>query len=230
MLLHALVSSGYLVFGSGYNIYRLINYSVIKYSRILPQFVYASLGIASISARSLQNLVYNLLWKRYPIDPILAEEEQYNKNNNNFINWGLRTLGFSLIFHALLVNYKISITGSIVLILLVTSEVINFLKKKLPIQLLLERLISTTNNRRLASFVKIDFVPYFWIISTELFGLIVSNNYIRAANFPFSLAALTYRPPEGFNHEWSVRCAMNDYMMLAYTILVTEAFCQSQID
>ncbi|XP_076168793.1 uncharacterized protein LOC143147431 [Ptiloglossa arizonensis] len=67
---------------------------------------------------------------------------------------------------------------------------------------------------------------YIWIFVSAYFSYTVGNNYAFVANYPYLLTTWTLAP-EGFYQGWTIRRTINDYMMAAYVIYMTEALRQT---
>ncbi|KAK0089522.1 hypothetical protein PV325_006855 [Microctonus aethiopoides] len=210
MIPDAVLSCSYLLLGSGCCIYRLVNYSFKQFSKALPEYILASIAI----------------------DPILIEQELLNKKENkNLTDWCLNTVGLSSIIYSLYLHYNCIITGNVLVSSLILLEIITCIKDELSIrseyQNSIDNFLTRTNINSLVSYFDTKYLSCLWIFTTGVFGLAVNNNYICMANIPYSLTMIVYRP-FGLSREWSIRNSMNDYMMLIYIILLTEALIQSK--
>ncbi|XP_015109389.1 uncharacterized protein LOC107036155 [Diachasma alloeum] len=226
MLPDAFVSCSYLLIGCGSSIHRLINHSHEHFSKVLPEFVCAAAGIAAIGARCLFNLGYNLLWREYPIDPLLIEADiKSQSNERNIIDSGLSVFGLASLIYSLYHHHNYQTTGVIIISSLSLAEII-CMHAELKSRSQTPPDDPSTNHLRYLISVVDGCLTWLWIFSSAIFGWAMENGYARLATVPCIISMLIYRP-NGFYHGWSIRNCLMDYMMLAYVILMTEAICQS---
>ncbi|XP_063977265.1 uncharacterized protein LOC135162571 [Diachasmimorpha longicaudata] len=224
MVPSAFISSSYLVIGCGSSIYRLINHSHEHFSKILPEFACAVAGIAAIGARCLFNLGYNLLWREYPIDPLLIEADMKSQSNErNIMDSSLSFFGFASMVYSLYHRHNYQTSGIIIISSLSLAEII-CLRAEIKSRSLVPDDSSRNHVKNLVSIVD-ECLTWLGILSSSIFGWVVKNNYARLATIPYIISNVIYRP-EGFYHGWSIRNCLMNYMMLVYIILMTEAICQ----
>ncbi|XP_011301047.1 uncharacterized protein [Fopius arisanus] len=217
MLPDVLISSSHLLIGCGSSIYRLINHSSDHYFDVLPEFIFASTGIAAIAGKCLFSLGYHLFWRKYPIDPLLIEEDiNSRRNERNVIDSSLSIFGLASLIYALYHHHDYQATGVIIISSLALAEFFFMSEDLLKSQSHTppEDKKSTDNH-----------LKWLWILSFGTFGCAMNNNYARLATVPCVISNLIY-PPDAFSHGWSLRNCLMDYMTLLYIILMTEAICQ----
>ncbi|XP_076393442.1 uncharacterized protein LOC105662240 isoform X2 [Megachile rotundata] len=226
MILESILSCSYLFLTCGSCIYNLIKHSYVQY-KCVSYFIFAYCGIAIISARSFIVLVYKLFFKEYIFDPVMIEiEEQKNKNKCNALYEILGTLSMASVIYSLYCHHGSYIIGAIVV-----TGVSAFDVSKLYQMINREtEKIETRQYRYIPSRLKSTSEPksaiLLWVFVTVCFAYSVGNNYAAVANYPYLLTNWAL-PPEGFYEGWTVRSSINDYMMAAYVICITEAFRQT---
>lgn len=85
MIADSITSCSYLVLGSGYCVYRLAKYSSDAVSKVLPEFIIASIGIVALGGRSIHALFYNLLWRSYRMFHSLFINKVFRYINSEYL-------------------------------------------------------------------------------------------------------------------------------------------------
>ncbi|XP_043284748.1 uncharacterized protein [Venturia canescens] len=125
MIADSITSCSYLLLGSGYCVYRLAKYSNDSVAKVLPQFIIASIGIVAVGARSIHALFYNLLWRSYPLNPMLiAKDLEENKNDVNLLDWILSKTAIASFVYSYYYHYKSFKIGTTVVVILSVLEIL----------------------------------------------------------------------------------------------------------
>ncbi|XP_043284747.1 uncharacterized protein [Venturia canescens] len=233
MIADSITSCSYLLLGSGYCVYRLAKYSNDSVAKVLPQFIIASIGIVAVGARSIHALFYNLLWRSYPLNPMLiAKDLEENKNDVNLLDWILSKTAIASFVYSYYYHYKSFKIGTTVVVILSVLEILCLIEEiEATKEAKGENRQGENTRGKIAALVKNLPLPpvIFWILSSELLGRAVGNPLCRLANVPYAITVWAF-PREGFYIGWSIADTINDYLMLSYLIIITEGLCQAPIN
>ncbi|XP_076648734.1 uncharacterized protein LOC143356710 [Halictus rubicundus] len=226
MILESILSCSYLLLTCESCIYTLIKHSYNEYHKLLPHFVCACTGIAMIGARSLFALMYKLFFKEYAFDPVIIElEEEMNKEKCNLLDEIIGTLSVTSLICSLYCHHKRTVLGACIITGLSTAEMIKFFwtLSPQPQEDDAQQLYSISPGRIVYMFRNTILIE---VIVSGHFAYLVANNYALVATYPYLVAnwALT---PEGFYQGWTIQRTINDYMMMAYLVCMTEALRQT---
>ncbi|XP_076671626.1 uncharacterized protein LOC143370416 [Andrena cerasifolii] len=228
MIVESIFSCSCLLLTCGSCLHTLIKHSYDQYHKFLPHFMYTCNGIAMIGVRSLLALVYKLFIKEYSFDPEMIElEEDKNKGKFNVFDEFLDILGMASLIYSLCYHHGYYLLGACIVTSLSVLDIIklrNFTRMQSqeietsPLENSSRR--SKTNTPRRAIFA--------WVFVNGYFAYSVRNYYALVANYPYLLTSCALTP-EGFYQGWTIRRTINDYMMAAYVIYMTEALRQTSI-
>ncbi|XP_043252509.1 uncharacterized protein LOC122397422 [Colletes gigas] len=226
MILESVLSCSYLLLVSGSSIYSLVRHSYDEYQKLLPHFVFACGGVAMISSRSVIVLMYKLFFKQYSLDPETIQiEEKQNGERFNGPDELLGTLSIASILYSLFCHHKYCILGAFIVSALCGLDVINFYNySSIESQEIDTSQIRNILARRTSR--KPKSTNFVWVFISCHFAYSVGNYYAFLANYPYLLTTWSLTP-EGFYQGWTLRRTINDYMMAAYAIYMTEALRQT---
>ncbi|XP_034174900.1 uncharacterized protein LOC117601817 [Osmia lignaria lignaria] len=224
MILESILSCSYLFLTCGSCIYTLIRHSYVQYSKFLSHFVCACCGIATISTRSFIVFVYKLFFREYIFDPIIIQmQEERNKKRCNVLYELLGTLSMASLICSLYCHHGYYIIGVFVATSISIFDVFKLYEMSIP----KPKEIKPSQFPYIPSRLKFTAEPrctmFIWVLVSVCFAYSVGNNFALAANYPYLLTNWVFTP-EGFYEGWTVRSTINDYMMAAYVICITEAF------
>ncbi|XP_078046964.1 uncharacterized protein LOC144475200 [Augochlora pura] len=224
MILESILSCSYLLLTCESCIHTLIKHSHNEYQRLLPYFACACSGIAMIGARSVFVLMYKLFIKEYAFDPVVIElEEKLNKEKPNLLDNILGSLSVTTLIYSLYCHHKYYVLGACIITGLSIADFVKLWTSTTQPQDDDTQLYSIPPERILYTSRSTTLVE---VIVTGHFAYIVGNNYALVATYPYLLANWAV-PPEGFYQAWTIERTINDYMMMAYLIFMTEALRQT---
>ncbi|XP_053998946.1 uncharacterized protein LOC128887264 [Hylaeus anthracinus] len=226
MLLESISSCSYLLLTCGSCIYSLIKHSYDQYQQFIPHFVCACSGIVMISTRSMFVLVYKLFIKQYVFDPVIIElEEKRNKGRLNSVDELFGIFSMAALLYSIYCHHEYYLLGACIITSLSLLDIFKLYKLK-------EAQLQGTDVPRSENIVARMLLQaprctiFIRVLISGHFAYSVGNNYAFVANYPYLLTTWTL-PPEGFYQGWSLRRTINDYMMAAYVIYMTEALRQT---
>ncbi|XP_076379705.1 uncharacterized protein LOC117225224 [Megalopta genalis] len=227
MILESILSCSYLLLTCEFCIYTLIKHSYNGYQRLLPHLACACSGIAMIGARSVFVLMYKLFFKEYAFDPVIIElDEKLNKEKPNLLDNILGSLSVTTLIYSLYCHHKYYVLGACIITGLSIADLAKLRTSSTQPQgddtqlysIFPERILYTSRSTALVEVI----CQQFSFCSRYLVG----NNYGLVATYPYLLANWAV-PPEGFYQAWTIQRTINDYMMMAYLIFMTEALRQT---
>ncbi|XP_015436522.1 PREDICTED: uncharacterized protein LOC107191894 [Dufourea novaeangliae] len=181
-----------------------------------------------IGARSLYVLIYKLFFKQYAFDPVIIElEEKENKEKCNSLDEVLGTLSMTSLMYSLYCHHKYHVLGAFVITNLTVLDIMKLWKTTTTESQVLEIDTSEIYYTSMEAMMYMSKSAIFMgVLISGYFAYSVGNNYALVANYPYLLTtwALT---PEGFYQGWTIQRTINDYMMMAYVICMTEALRQT---
>nr|XP_033334487.1 uncharacterized protein LOC117225224 [Megalopta genalis] len=219
MILESILSCSYLLLTCEFCIYTLIKHSYNEYQRLLPHLACACSGIAMIGARSVFVLMYKLFFKEYAFDPVIIElDEKLNKEKPNLLDNILGSLSVTTLIYSLYCHHKYYVLGACIITGLSIADLAKLRTSSTQPQVLTAMILNC-----IAFFLK-GFCTR--LEALHLSRYLVGNNYGLVATYPYLLANWAV-PPEGFYQAWTIQRTINDYMMMAYLIFMTEALRQT---
>ncbi|XP_043674377.1 uncharacterized protein LOC122632043 isoform X1 [Vespula pensylvanica] len=221
MFLEATLSCTCLLLTCGSSIYVLYKYSYNEYSTLTTPFIFAFIGFTTLGIRPLYSLIYKLFFKSYTLNLTLIEtEEMENKKKINIFDEFLKNISKSSLMCSLFFHH-----GDY--LLACNTAISFFLCNMLHLKYwILENQnensnISLSYKRSIFNAVSELFV-FLELLTTAFVMLLNDNNYGLLANLFYAVTTILF-PSEGFYQEWTINDAINNYLTMAYVVLMTEA-------